>query len=71
MIHDFMGREIKANDTIVYPVRRGSEMWMCEMRVTQVTKDYIKGYNPTGRINTIRNLKNVVKVEPRALTEGE
>ena len=65
---DFMGREIKANDTSVYPVRRGSSMWMQRIKVTQVVSDAtgvsIGGFNGEGRKITIHNIANVVVVEP-------
>lgn len=66
---DFMGRGIKAGDTLIYPVRRGSSMWMQELRVTQVLpgdKPKIAGFNPEGRRITIYNIANVTVVAPRA-----
>ncbi len=63
-MRDFMGREIKAGDTIVYPVRRGSRMWLNKLNVTMVEGEALKGYSPEGRLTTIKNLKNVVVVQP-------
>ena len=63
---DFLGRTIKAGDTIVYPWRRGSAMGMNKLNVTQVTDSNITGYSPSGRLLTLSNLKNVVVVEPVA-----
>ncbi len=66
---DFMGREIVAGNTVVYPVRRGSDMWMQELSVTQVipgTEPTITGFNPTGRKVTLHNVKNVTVVAQRA-----
>jgi hypothetical protein len=57
---DFLGREIKAGDTIVYPVRRGSSMWLNKLTVTQAQPDSLTGLNPDGRWVTVKNLKNVV-----------
>jgi hypothetical protein len=69
IVTDFMGREIAVGSTICYPVRRASSMWMVEMRVQQINlrgKDTsIAGYNTEGRRITIRNIQNVVVVEPR------
>ena len=59
---DFLGREIKPDDTIVYPVRRGSSMWMNKLRVTQVLPTVVKGLNSEGRWIVVRNLKNAVVV---------
>lgn len=64
MTLDFMGREIKAGDTVVYPVRRGSQMWLNRMKVTLAERDFIKGLSPTGIWVTVKNLKNVVIVDP-------
>ena len=33
---DFMGRTIEAGHVVVYPVRRGSDMWLNKLSVTQV-----------------------------------
>ena len=59
---DFMGREIMAGNIIVYPVRRGSAMWMNKLNVQHVEDDKIVGYNNLGRRITITNLQNVVVV---------
>jgi hypothetical protein len=66
-ILDFMGREIVAGNTVIYPVRRGSDMWMQRINVTKVTdgsSPSLSGVNPEGRRITIHNLKNVTVVEP-------
>lgn len=57
---DFLGREIMAGDTIIYPVRRGSAMWLNKLRVTQVLPDSLTGLNPDGRWVTVKNLGNVI-----------
>jgi hypothetical protein len=65
---DFMGREITAGSTVIYPVRRGSSMWMQEISVTQVvpgTTPTLTGFNPSGRKITLHNVGNVTVVEPR------
>ena len=64
---DFTGRTIEAGHVVVYPVRRGSSMWLNKLNVTQVRDDNIAGYNTAGRLLTIRNLQNVVIV-PKAET---
>jgi hypothetical protein len=59
---DFTGRTIEAGHVVVYPVRRGSEMWLNKLSVSQVSDDSIVGYSPIGKRLTIKNLKNVVIV---------
>jgi hypothetical protein len=67
---DFLGREIRPGDLIVYPWRRKSAMGLNKMRVTEVTDTSVGGYSGTGRPVKITNLKNVVVVE-RPQTEPE
>lgn len=67
---DFLGREIRPGDLIVYPWRRKSAMGLNRMNVTQVTADSVGGYSHTGRPVKITNLKNTVVVE-RPQTEPE
>jgi len=63
---DFLGRVIKARDTIVYPVRRGSSMWLKKLTVRSVQDSpqgpCVSGTNEAGRQVTIKNLKNCVVV---------
>lgn len=68
MLTDFMGQQVLAGDTIAYPVRRSSKMWLSELKVTQIIESaepVIRGYNTAGRLITIHNVKNVIKVQPR------
>ncbi len=64
MSRDFIGRAIVAGNTVVYPVRRGSDMWLNRLNVTQVAEDHITGFNKDGRRITVKNLANCVVVEP-------
>ena len=64
MSRDFIGRAIAAGNTVVYPVRRGSSMWLNKLAVTQVDDDHITGFNKDGRRITVKNLENCVVVEP-------
>ncbi|MEN6367622.1 MAG: hypothetical protein ABFC88_12480 [Thermoguttaceae bacterium] len=66
---DFLGRTIKAGDTVVYPWRRGSSMGMNKLNVTQATDTSITGYSPTGRLVKVTNLQNVVVVTLPEATE--
>lgn len=63
---DYFGRAIKAGDTVVYPVRQGSSMWLARMLVTQViggTSPKISGTNNEGRRVSVHKIKNVVVVQ--------
>lgn len=65
---DLIGREITAGCSVVYPVRRGSDMWLKKIQVQQVTPGKvpeISGFNSEGRRVTIRNLKNCAVIEER------
>lgn len=59
---DFLGRTIETNHVIVYPVRRGSDLQMKTLTVSQVYDKHITGYSPAGQLLTLTNLKNVVIV---------
>jgi hypothetical protein len=63
-VKDFLGREIKAGDLVVYPVRRGSSMWMSRMTVLSTEGGKLAGNNPEGRRVALTNLDNVVVVQP-------
>ncbi len=60
---DFLGREIRPGDLIVYPWRRKSAMGLNKMSVTEVTDTSVGGYSNTGRPVKVTNLKNTVVVE--------
>jgi len=60
---DFLGREIRPGDWIVYPWRRKSAMGLNKMSVTQVTDSSVNGFSKLGRRVKITNLRNVVVVE--------
>lgn len=68
-VKDCVGREIKAGCTILYPVRRGSSMWLSRMQVQQVVsgetgRAYVSGFNTDGRRVYVRNLELAVVVVP-------
>ena len=63
---DFLEKDIKIGDTICYPVRRGSRMWLKKMVVENIV-DTSKGIciTSTSRKNrpiTIHNLQNCVRI---------
>ena len=63
-INDFLGRRIKPGDTIAYPVRRGSDMWMTTIKVTSLDHAPVRivGLNSMGRQITLKNAERVVRV---------
>lgn len=65
---DFLGRTIEINDTLVYPVRRKSKMWMNRITVIKVESDTIHGTNSQGRFVKLTNLANTVVVRPGQIT---
>ena len=65
---DFLGCSIEVGRTVVYPVRRGSKMWMQKASITEIVQHdrtqppLLICLNPTGRKVTIQNLDNCVVV---------
>jgi expansin (peptidoglycan-binding protein) len=59
---DFLGRTIAVDNNLVYPVRRGSRMWLNRIQVTKVECDAVYGNSPEGRGVKLTNLKNTVVV---------
>jgi len=62
---DFLGREIYVGVTVIYPVRRGSSMWLNKIKVTAIggvqRRDGekcrpIQGVNDNGRRVTLSQL---------------
>lgn len=66
-VHDFLGKEIVAGCWIVYPVRKGSKLWMSKARVQKVEKvdDQATLYavRGDGRQVEITKISNCVVVE--------
>lgn len=67
-VTDCVEREIKPGCTILYPVRRRSEMNLKKMKVQQVVPDmnghHVSGFNTDGRRVYVHNLENVVVAVP-------
>jgi hypothetical protein len=63
-VKDCIGREIKAGNLVVYPVRKGSKMWMSKMTVDSTEGGRLRGTNPEGRLVQLANVSNVVVVQP-------
>jgi hypothetical protein len=70
---DFLGRDIVAGNDVVYPVRRGSSMWLSRMKVLSTEGGKLRGNNPEGRQIQLTNLENIVVVDvpkPAAVAEA-
>lgn len=65
---DFLGRVIVVGDTLVYPVRRGSRMWLNRIEVTKTESDRVHGLSKTNRTVQLTNLNNTVVVRPGEMT---
>lgn len=69
-LKDHVGREIKVGASIVYPVRRGSEMKLKQLTVQQIVPGNenklpsVSGYNTDGRRVHVHNLDNVIVIVP-------
>ncbi len=63
---DFLGNPIKVRDTIIYPVRRKSSMWLKRLVVDAVRDTAngvrISGRNDAGNPVSIQNIENCVVV---------
>jgi len=65
---DYLGRKIQAGDILVYPVRRGSKMWLNRIAVTKVEADQIYGTGREGRLVRLTNLNNTIVIRPGEIT---
>lgn len=68
-VTDCVGREIKPGCTILYPVRRRSEMKLKRMKVQNeaalnLNGRCVSGFNADGRPVYVYNLENVIVVVP-------
>jgi len=65
-VFDFFGKQIKVGDTCVYPMRRGSKMWMQILRIDgieEIDEGYtLTGCDGNGRRTRTRNIGNCVIV---------
>lgn len=62
-MRDFLEREIKVGDTLVYPVRQFSSMWLTKITVTDLSDETVHGTNDNGRRVTVSRTKRSVIVE--------
>lgn len=62
-MRDFLGREIKVGDELVYPVRRRSSMWLRKITVTDLGNGTVSGTGGQGRRVTIFKTERSIIVE--------
>lgn len=63
---DAFGTSICVDDLIAYAVRRGSHMWLKRLKVTEVTLEYVRGYDLDDvrmRYKVLTNLTTAVVLE--------
>ncbi len=67
-IVDCVGREIKVGSSVMYAVRRFSDITFKRMTVQQIVvagdAPYLSGFKPDGRRVQVRNLKTVMVIVP-------
>ena len=61
IVLDFGGRPIESGDTIAYPVRRGSEMWLRSLKVSHI--EVIRSTPPVYHIAGSNDKGRMVKLE--------
>lgn len=60
---DFLGQEIRAGDTVVYPNRHGSRLWMNKAVVTEVKADgSLRVLREDGQTKPLTRIDRVVVV---------
>lgn len=59
---DFLGQDINVGDTIVYPNRQGSALWMNQAMVSEVRITGLRVQLPDGRIKPLQRVDRIVVV---------
>jgi hypothetical protein len=66
---DFVGKPITVGCRCVYPLRRGSKMWLTTIRVDSIEQIdgtvVLTGYDSAGRRTRTRNIQNCIVVEAK------
>lgn len=57
---DYMGKSIKSGDTVIYPVRQGSEMWLQHMVVSHI--EIIRAATPVFKLHGTNSAGHLVKI---------
>lgn len=63
---DFLDQEITPGDTIVYPNRQGSDLWMVKAEVLVVNEDFkrLSVRRTDGTVKTLTRVDRVTVVQP-------
>lgn len=64
---DAFDQAIEPEAIVAHAGRRGSSMWLNRLKVTEVTDEYIRGYDPDDvrmRYKQLTNMKTVVVIVP-------
>lgn len=59
---DFLGQPIASGNTVVYPGRQGSRMWMNRALVIEVLDNAVKVQRDDGGIRVLKCLNRVVVI---------
>lgn len=60
---DYLGKEVKVGDEIIYPLFKGGVLSYGHLTVEQISTDQIKGFNRFGRRNIIKRISTIIRVE--------
>ena len=61
-MRDFLGQFISVGDTIVYPNRQGSNLWMVKALVTEVREDSLRVERDDGTVKPLTRIDRVTVV---------
>lgn len=60
MLRDFFGQRFQEGDTIAYPVRQGSCLWIETAVILEIGEDILKIEKPNGNKTRIKNYQNCI-----------
>jgi hypothetical protein len=60
MLRDFFGKEFEAGNIVVYPLRKGSSMWLEYATVMEVCEDKLKVVKGSGQKTYIKNIRTCI-----------
>ena len=59
-IKDFFGTTFEKGQRIVYPLRKGSSMWLEDATIVEVCSDKLRVVKESGQITYIKNLRTCI-----------
>ena len=66
---DAFGTAICVDNLIAYAVRRGPKMWLKRLKVTEVTIEYVRGYDPDD-VRMRYNVLTIIQAKNRIRNSG-